>query len=461
LCSVESLWDVPEVVGVSPEAVAKVGTVVPGSIGQSAQVLRSREEAEAYVASVCFKHGPPRLIGVELEWLLEQKARPRDPLDPEVLRTALGPYAPTSLAPDSAALLLPAGSTVTVEPGGQVEIASAPHPDIASLVGAALSDSAFLHARLAQRDLFPQASASDPVRSPRRLLSTPRYAAMEAAFDLLGQEGRAMMCSTAAVQPSLDLGERADLVARWSALHLLGPVLVGAFANSPILHGRRTGWKSSRMAVWLALDPPRTAPPDLSSPDPAAAYAGRAMDANLICVRRSDSSWQAPRGVTFADWLDGALPTPPTTGDLDLHLSTLFPPVRPHGHVEVRYIDAQRGDAWIVPVAVLAGLLADPATTDAAMEACLPVGDRWVDAARTGLADPAIARAATRVFDLAIAALRGLVGPGPILTLVENYAEARVLRGLCPADVPGDSGDVGDTTFSGSRTSATSRGASS
>jgi glutamate--cysteine ligase len=458
LCSVDFLWVVPEVVGVSPEAVAKVGAVAPGSTGPSALVLRSREEAEAYVASVCFKHGPPRLIGVELEWLLERKARPRDPLDSELLRTALGPYAPTSLNPDSAALQLPAGSIVTVEPGGQVEIASAPHPDISSLVRAALSDSAFLHARLAQQGLFPAASASDSIRPPRRLLGTPRYAAMEAAFDLLGEEGRSMMCSTAAVQPSLDLGERADLVTRWSALHLLGPVLVAAFANSPILHGRRTGWKSSRMAVWLALDPPRTAPPDLSLPDPAAAYARRAMEASLICLRRSESSWRAPRGVSFADWLDGALPALPTTDDLDLHLSTLFPPVRPHGHVEVRYLDAQPSDGWIVPVAVLAALLADPATTDAAMEACLPVSDRWVDAARDGLDDPAIARAATTVFDLAIGALRGLVGPGPILALVENYFEGRVLRGLCPADAPGDASHV---TFSGSPTSTTSRGASS
>lgn len=442
----------------SPEAVAKMGSVAPGSSGPSAQVVRSREEAEAYVASVCFKHGPPRLIGVELEWLLEHRARPRDPLDPELLRTALGPYAPTSLTPDSAALQLPAGSQVTVEPGGQVEIASAPHPDITSLVGAALSDSAFLLDRLAARDLFPHASASDSLRPPRRILRTPRYAAMEAAFDCLGDEGRSMMCSTAAVQPSLDLGERVDLVTRWSALHRLGPVLVAAFTNSPVLHGRRTGWKSSRMAVWLALDPPRTAPPDLTQPDPAAAYARRAMEAGLICLRRSGPSWRAPRGVSFADWLAGALPVPPTTDDLDLHLSTLFPPVRPHGHVEVRYLDAQPGDGWIVPVAVLAALLADPATTDAAMEACLPVADRWTEAARDGLGDPAIARAATRVFDLAVGALRGLTGPGPVLTLVENYVEGRVLRGLCPGDLPGE---ANRQTYSEPPTSTTSRGASS
>jgi glutamate--cysteine ligase len=243
-----------------------------------------------------------------------------------------------------------------------------------------------------------------------------------------------MMCSTAAVQPSLDLGERADLQLRWSALHVLGPVLIAAFANSPRLHGKATGWKSSRMAVWLALDPTRTAPPELGSADPAADYARRAMDAGLICLRRGEHGWSAPPGVSFADWLAGALPDRPTTEDLDLHLSTLFPPVRPHGHVEVRYIDAQAGDQWIVPVAVLAALLSDPVTTARAVDACLPVADRWRDAARHGLAEPEIAKAAATVFILAAAALPALIEPGPVRRLVDQFVEHRVLRGLCPAD---------------------------
>ncbi|HEX4252720.1 MAG TPA: ergothioneine biosynthesis glutamate--cysteine ligase EgtA [Pseudonocardia sp.] len=422
----------------SPKAVAQARAEGRETLNERAvQVLRSREESEAYVASVCFKHGPPRLIGVELEWLLARRAEPPSPLDASVLTAALGPYTPHSLDPFSPALPLPLGSTVTVEPGGQVELASQPFADLGALVQAVQSDAAELHRGLAAHALRPHPFAGDPVLPPHRVLTIPRYAAMEAAFDRLGSEGRSMMCSTAAVQPSLDLGERADLPARWAALHLLGPVLVAAFANSPVLHGRRTGWKSSRMAVWLALDPPRTAPPDLSIADPAEGYARRAMDAGLICVRGSDRSWAAPPGVTFADWLAGvpAAPSrPPTTEDLDLHLSTLFPPVRPHGHVEVRYIDAQAGDNWVVPVAVLAALMSSPATTDAAAEACLPVAGRWADAARLGMDDPAIAKAAATVFGLAADALPGLVGPGPVRDLVERFGRRWVLRERCPAD---------------------------
>lgn len=421
----------------SPRAAAKARKNESSLAERAVRVLRSREEAEAYVASVCFKHGPPRLLGVELEWLLTRRARPPHPLDATSLADALGPHAPTSLAPDSPALPLTFGSTVTVEPGGQVELASRPYERLDNLVHEVRSDAAELHARLASHDLYPGRSAADPVLPAHRVLGTPRYTAMETAFDRLGTEGRSMMCSTAAVQPCFDLGERDDLELRWTALHALGPVLIAALANSPTLHGRRTGWKSSRMAVWLALDPPRTAPPEPGQADPVAGYARRAMDAGVIC-RRGPGDWVTPPGVSFADWLAGAIPVAPTTEDLDLHLSTLFPPVRPHGHVEVRYVDAQVGDEWVVPVAVLAALLAERKTTEAALLACLPVAGRWLDAARVGLADPALAKAAAEVFTLAGDALPALIGPGPVRSLVSR-AVLRALRGRCPGD------DLADT----------------
>ncbi|HTK62172.1 MAG TPA: ergothioneine biosynthesis glutamate--cysteine ligase EgtA [Pseudonocardia sp.] len=415
---------------------------VPGSepVAPASEVLRTREQAEAYVASVCFKHGPPRLLGVELEWLL---ARPvgRPPLDLPTLASALGPHAPVTVDPHSPALPLPAGSLVTVEPGGQVELASPPLPDLGSLFDLVESDIAALHTRLRDHELYPRPSAADAHSPPRRLLSIPRYCAMEAAFDRFGPYGRSMMCSTAAVQPCVDLGERPDLPARWRLLHAVGPVLVAAFANSPMLHGRRTGWKSSRLACWWALDPPRTAPPDLAIADPALGYAERVMGAQLLCLRRGEDSWDAPSGVSFADWVAGALPEPPTTDDLDLHLTTMFPPVRPHGHLEVRYIDAQPGSQWVVPVAVLAALLSNPVAGEAALEACLPVADRWSGAAQVGLEDPELARAAATVFSLAGEALPALVPGGPVVELFER-ALARVLRGRCPADEPVQPADL-------------------
>src|SRR2546421_4589301 len=92
----------------------------------AATPLHDRAAAEAYVASVCFKHGPPALVGVELEWTVHDARDPRQPLEVQRLAEALGPYAPTTVNPSSPNDPLPGASTVTVEPGGQVEISASP-----------------------------------------------------------------------------------------------------------------------------------------------------------------------------------------------------------------------------------------------------------------------------------------------------------------------------------------------
>jgi len=87
-----------------------------------------------------------------------------------------------------------------------------------------------------------------------------------------------------------------------------------------------------------------------------------------------------------------------------------------------------------VPVAVLAALLSDSATTAAARDACAPASGRWSDAARHGLRDPVLATAATRVFELACRRLPTLGAPSKLRRLVEDVTEQRVRRGRCPAD---------------------------
>ncbi|MGQ0573237.1 MAG: ergothioneine biosynthesis glutamate--cysteine ligase EgtA [Pseudonocardia sp.] len=408
---------------------------LPATQGPTPAVLRSCAEAEAYVASVCFKHGPPRLVGVELERLLHAPADPGAPVDLQTLVTALGPHAPTTLNPLSPAAPLPEGSTVTVEPGGQVEIASPPLADLGTLVRAVRADAAALHRRLATHGLRPLPGAADARRPPVRILDLPRYRAMEEAFDRIGPYGRSGMCSTAAVQVCLDAGEGAAVGRRWAALHVLGPVLLAAFANSPVLHGRRTGWKSSRMACWLRLDPARTAAPPLADlADPAGSWARRVLATPLLCVRRPAGSWEVPRGVTFADWVGGALEPVPTTADLDYHVSTLFPPVRPRGHFEVRYLDMPAGDGWALPTALLAALLSDPVITDRVLEVCEPAQGRWVSAARHGLADRVLARAAAGVFDLGCTRLPDVGAPAWVVDRLCAMTERHVLRGRCPAD---------------------------
>lgn len=374
------------------------------------RVLRTVDEALEHVHAICFKTGPPRRVGVELEWTVHHADDPGRPIDPSTLRTALGNHAPRTLDPQSPQQALPEGDRLTLEPGGQVELSSPPHDSLAQLHAATASDLGYLASRLSHAGLQMGEHGIDPYRPPRRLLRTQRYDAMAASFARHGSGGLTMMCGTAATQVCLDAGEPGQVATRWHALHALGPVLLALFANSSQHAGNDTGWASARMRAWLDTDPARTWPvsgpdPAAVGPDPAAAWARYALAAPLLCLRRRHGSWHPPAGMTFVDWIGGAIQPLPTVDDLDYHLGTLFPPVRPRGYLEVRFLDAQPPGEWIAPVAVLASLLADRGTTEAARELTGPVAGAWSTAARRGLADAALRTAAEQVAELACRAL--------------------------------------------------------
>ncbi|BCJ56672.1 ergothioneine biosynthesis glutamate--cysteine ligase EgtA [Micromonospora endophytica] len=381
-------------------------------------VLRDRAAAARHLARICFKTGPPTYTGVELEWTVHDAVDPTRHIDAARLSAALGPYRPTTLDPTSPARRLLRGGAVTVEPGGQLEISTPPQASVAALVAATHADITQLTRLLEAGGLRLGGAGIDPHRRPRPVIDTPRYRAMRQFFDRRSSAGRTMMYSTAGLQVCLDAGEPEQLTARWALVHAVGPPLVAAFATAGRHAGRDTGWASARMRAWWRIDPARTAPvwtPGQADADPVATWTAYVLAAPLLCVRDDGAGdWTAPPGVTFGDWLDGALPRPPTVDDLDYHVSTLFPPVRPRGYLEVRYLDAQPGRDWILPLAVLATLLADPDTVDAATAVAMPVAAHWAVAARHGLADPGLASAAAALLDLALAALRRLDLPAAL-----------------------------------------------
>ena len=438
------------------------------------------DSAAEHIHGICLKTGPPRRVGVELEWLVRDARAPSLPVPAGRIAAAVagfgaarikpgqgtlggnrgGPELPTS----SSAGVLPSGAPLTSEPGGQLELSSLPADSLAELVRATRTDLAALGAALAAHGLELAGIGLDPLRPPRRVLDLPRYAAMEAFFDDDGPWGRQMMCGTASVQVCLDAGDDSDGPSgyrwRWRLLHALGPVLVAAFAISPLRDGKPTGWASSRQQVWACMDPGRTRPPRLDG-DPRAAWTAYALDAELMCVRDPVSGdWSAPRGLTLRDWVrpsgNGRDSWPlrrPTVDDLDYHLSTLFPPVRPRGHFELRMIDAQPGDGWIVPLAVCWALLSDGPAGEAALAAVAPLWDGqppgwppgdgmtgtdydgpWLRAARLGPADPQIAAASRECFAAAQEALDRTGAPRDITAAVDAFRDAYVSKDRCPAD---------------------------
>ncbi|MFC5670230.1 ergothioneine biosynthesis glutamate--cysteine ligase EgtA [Streptomyces incanus] len=395
-------------------------------------------EVEALVRGICFKTGPPRRLGVEVEWLVHELRAPRLPVTPERLEAA---YA--------ALRNVPLNSALTVEPGGQLELSSQPAASLMECIGTVRADLDAVRAVLREDDLCLVGLGHDPWHTPRRFLREPRYDAMESCLDRTGPAGRAMMCTSASVQVCLDAGyeEPGTLghVRRWWLAHQLGAVLVAAFANSPMAGGRPTGWLSTRQLRWAQIGIGRAGGPVLDS-EPRGAWARHVLDAPVMCVRRDSGPWVVPDGLTFREWIRSGAPGAPTREDLDYHVTTLFPPVRPRGHLELRMIDAQPGDdGWIVPLAVTTALFDDPEAAETAYRAVKPLAERahgmpaphnplWRDAAREGLADPELREVASVCFPAALRALPGLGATTEVVDAVAAYQDRYVARGRCPAD---------------------------
>lgn len=152
-------------------------------------VLRELSDAEGYLAKICFKTGPPMLSGVELEWTVHDRTDPARPVDPDRLRAALGSHAPQTLDPAGASSPLPGHGTVSVEPGGQVEISSAPHRSLRALHLHTSADIDRLTELLASAGLRLGRSGIDPYRTPTPVVDTPATARCAPPSTVAAQPG--------------------------------------------------------------------------------------------------------------------------------------------------------------------------------------------------------------------------------------------------------------------------------
>jgi glutamate--cysteine ligase len=377
------------------------------------------------------EHGfvPPRpagsspRIGIEVEWLTVDLDRPDQAADDDIVRKVA-----TAVCP------LPGGGQVTFEPGGQLELSS---PALVGLSACSTlaGDAALLGDALADAGVGLVSLGLEPGPQRERVVRSPRYDAMEAYFDAMGPAGRTMMRSTAALQINLDLGDGADIERRWRAAHDVGPVLAAAFANSPFADCMPSGWRSTRLSVWNAVDPSRTRPVADGS-DCRRAWARYALAAPVMMARRSEHDLVTVLPpLTFAAWIEAGHDLGwPTVEDLEYHLTTLFPPVRPRGWLELRMIDAVPAPWWQAAVALTAAVLDDPDAATRATRAMPGLDEPWTAAARHGLDHPRLGAAARECFGPALDTLRGSGIDPDVVAATEAFVELYVERGRCPAD---------------------------
>jgi glutamate--cysteine ligase len=240
-----------------------------------------------------------------------------------------------------------AGLTVSIEPGGQLELSGRPFQDVH--VVAAELDRHVAKCRVLGDELGVELLAVGyrPWGTPATAQWVPksRYLVMRPFLAARGRHGEHMMSMTASVQASFDFGSERDMAEKLRVALAIQPAVVALYANAPVVDGAPCGWKSFRAAVWEDVDPARSGLlPFAFEPgfmeDGYRRYVEWALDVPMVFLRR-DGRYLDPGGATFRAFLAAGLHgTRPRISDWEDHLSTLFPEVRVKGVVEVRGADS-------------------------------------------------------------------------------------------------------------------------
>ena len=264
------------------------------------------------------------------------------------------------------------GSTISVEPGGQVELSTPPAANISELqtelgrhLGELRAVADPLRVAWCAAGVTPFSSVEEIAINPR-----PRHRLMAEYLPTRSKFALHMMKATASTQVTFDYSDEADAGRKFAVALLLSPVVNAAFANAPLYAGRPTGFVSFRGHVWHNMDPDRCGFLDdlLAEEVTFARWAGFVLDVPVLFTDHGGELRPAP-GVTFRQWMSRGLGGRfPTLHDWDVHLSTIFTEVRLKRFLEVRGADATQTPLALAVPALWKGLLYDRESLAAAVE---------------------------------------------------------------------------------------------
>ncbi len=262
--------------------------------------------------------------------------------------------------------LLKDGQSVSLEPGGQLELSGAQLRNLHRTCDE-------VHAHLDQVRTVSEElgigfyGLGFRPKSPREAIPwmpKGRYAIMRRYMPTRGDHGLDMMTRTCTVQVNLDFDSEADMVRKMRVGMALQPVATALFANSPFAEGEPTGYQSYRSQVWTDTDPDRCGIlPFVFEPGMGfERYADYVLDVPMYFVAR-DGGFVDAAGQSFRDFLAGrlaALPGErPELKDWEDHLTTVFPEVRLKRYIEMRGADSGPWGKVCALPALWVGLLYD------------------------------------------------------------------------------------------------------
>lgn len=257
------------------------------------------------------------------------------------------------------------GALMSIEPGGQIEIATPPHKTMKALGRDICRWYEIIKSAGAAKEIGFWAVGYHPFEDRNSIPKMPkaRYDIMNAYLSKRGARALDMMYCTTSVQCAVDFSSEKNMTDKLRTAARISPFLTAICAASPFTRGAPNGFKTLRYQVWLEMDDERCGiwPEMLDDTGMTfERYVAKALTVPPFFFMRGGKHVAPTERKTFAQWAEeGFQGTVVTVADLIDHLTTFFPEIRPKSYLELRGADCLRPKEAGAMAAFWRGILDD------------------------------------------------------------------------------------------------------
>ncbi len=232
-------------------------------------------------------------------------------------------------------------STITLEPGCQIELSVKPEKTIFELK----SKVDYLDKKIKPIldkhgiELLPYGVSPLSTYNNINLIPKRRYHIM--AHYMWGFLADVMMRETAGIQGCFDFEDEQDAIRKFRLANKMTPFMTAMFANSPIRGGVETGYKSFRALSWLNTDNDRCGFAfDLDEDFSFEKYISQVLKTPMIFINKDNTNIEINGRMTFDEYMNNGFDGyEATLDDFELQANLYFPEVRLRNFIEVRNHD--------------------------------------------------------------------------------------------------------------------------
>jgi len=270
------------------------------------------------------------------------------------------------------------GSTITLEPGGQVEISLRPFETIPEIDHAYTTIISEIYEVLAPNQMIAGIGYHPVTKiDDLSLLPKKRYGMMYDYFETNGAYCHNMMKGTAATQVSIDFDSEIDFIKKFRVANYLSPAIASLFDATPFFEGALTEGSNMRARIWAETDLKRSKliPGSLTMQFGFAEYASYLLklppillytEGNLVFSENETLE----SALTHYEFYDE---------ELEHHLSMVFPDVRLKRFIEIRMPDSLPYPYNLGVAALIKGIFYSSRLLEKYYEKSLGVDDAWVE----------------------------------------------------------------------------------